>query len=156
MNGDQKMNEKVPDSEHRNPPPAPPEEGRKRKIIPYNPKLKERARYLRNHSTKTEITLWKYLKGKQLNGYDFDRQKPIDQFIVDFYCKNLRLAIELDGESHVEKWGTYDVYRDRRLQEFGITVLHFQNEEILKHTRDVLMTIEEAVKKLEKEHDRNE
>ena len=64
-------------------------------IIPYDPKLKERARYLRNHSTQTEIVLWKYLRNKQMLGYDFDRQKPIDRYIVDFYCKKLRFAMEI-------------------------------------------------------------
>ena len=73
---------------------------KKRKIIPYNPKLKAFARNLRNDSTYTEILLWNYLKGKQMRGFDFDRQRPIDNFIVDFYCKDLQLAIEVDGESH--------------------------------------------------------
>ena len=72
----------------------------RRKIIPYNPKLKEYARKLRKNSTFTEIMLWNYLKGKQMKGFDFDRQRPIDKYIVDFYCKDLQLAIEVDGESH--------------------------------------------------------
>ncbi|MCF6270534.1 MAG: DUF559 domain-containing protein [Melioribacteraceae bacterium] len=55
----------------------------RRKIIPYNPKLKKFARKLRNNMTFTEILMWNYLKGKQLLGYDFDRQKPIDNYIVD-------------------------------------------------------------------------
>jgi very-short-patch-repair endonuclease len=67
----------------------------RRKIIPYNPKLKEYARQLRNNSTRSEIILWKYLKGKQMLGYDFHRQKPIDNYIVDFFCSELMLAIEL-------------------------------------------------------------
>lgn len=75
----------------------------KKKIIPYNPKLKGYARELRNSSTFAEIVLWGYLKGKQMRGYDFDRQRPIDNYIVDFYCKDLQLAIEIDGESHYGK-----------------------------------------------------
>lgn len=71
-----------------------------RKIIPYNPILKKRAQDLRNNSTPSEIRLWIHLKGKQLCGYDFHRQKPLDNFIVDFYCNELMLAIELDGYSH--------------------------------------------------------
>jgi very-short-patch-repair endonuclease len=70
------------------------------RIIPYNPALKERARQLRKNMTPGEVKLWQRLKGKQLLGYDFDRQRPIDQFIVDFYCKQLMLAIEIDGSSH--------------------------------------------------------
>ena len=70
------------------------------KYIYYNPKLKLLARQLRNNSTKSEITLWQYLKGKNMCGCDFIRQKPIDNYIVDFFCYELRLAIELDGFSH--------------------------------------------------------
>ena len=73
---------------------------RKRKIIPYNPKLKKLARKLRNKSTKSEVLLWNYLKGRQIKGFDFHRQKPIGNYIVDFYCSELLLAIEIDGESH--------------------------------------------------------
>ena len=72
----------------------------KRKIIPYNPILKERAQELRNNSTFSEIMLWNHLKKKQMRGFDFDRQRPIDNYIVDFYCKDLFLAIEIDGERH--------------------------------------------------------
>jgi len=76
---------------------------KRREIIPYNHKLKELARKLRNDSTLSEIMLWNYLNGKQMLGYDFDRQRPIDNYIVDFYCKDLKLAIEIDGESHFGK-----------------------------------------------------
>lgn len=72
----------------------------RRKIIPYNPALKEKARELRNNSTISEIFLWQFLKGKQMLGYDFHRQKPLDEYIVDFFCNELMLAIEIDGESH--------------------------------------------------------
>ena len=72
----------------------------KRKILPYNLKLKELARDLRNNSTKSEVILWLKLKGKQMYGYDFHRQKPIDNYIVDFFCHELMLAIEVDGYSH--------------------------------------------------------
>ncbi|GEO06149.1 hypothetical protein AAE02nite_38130 [Adhaeribacter aerolatus] len=59
----------------------------KSRIIPYQPHLKQLARQLRNNSTLAEVLLWNELKGKKLNGYDFDRQKPLDAYIVDFYCK---------------------------------------------------------------------
>jgi very-short-patch-repair endonuclease len=68
--------------------------------ILYNPELKELARNLRNNSTKAEIKLWRYLKGTQLMGYNFHRQKPVDNYIADFFCNTLMLAIELDGYSH--------------------------------------------------------
>ena len=69
----------------------------KRKIYPYNPKLKLLARKLRNNSTYAEVLLWNQLKNKKLNGYDFHRQKPIDNYILDFFCYDLMLGIEVDG-----------------------------------------------------------
>lgn len=72
----------------------------RRTILPYNPHLKERARQLRQQMTRTEVILWKHLQHKQLYGYDFDRQRPLDEYIVDFFCKELMLAIEIDGVTH--------------------------------------------------------
>jgi len=120
-----------------------------RKIIPYNTKLKEFARQLRNNSTKSEIRLWYYLKGKQRLGYDFHRQKPIDSFIIDFYCCDLLLAIELDGITHtfegaVEK----DNARDERLRSFGITILRFEDSIVFKNIDLVLEEIDETILKL--------
>ena len=68
----------------------------KNKIIPYNPKLKDLARKLRKESTLSETLLWKQIKNKSL-GVEFHRQVPLDNFIVDFYCHELMLAIEIDG-----------------------------------------------------------
>jgi very-short-patch-repair endonuclease len=76
------------------------QEKMRNKILPYNPKLKPFARQLRNNMTLSEILLWEYLKNKKMKGFDFDRQRPIDEFIVDFYCKELMLAIEIDGSTH--------------------------------------------------------
>ena len=72
----------------------------KRRIIPYNPNLKLLAKDLRNNSTFGEVILWKKLKGKQFFGYDFHRQKPLLDYIVDFYCAELNLIIEIDGNYH--------------------------------------------------------
>ncbi len=117
---------------------------KRRKIIPYNPKLKEYARKLRNNSTYTEVQLWNYLKGKQLRGYDFDRQKPIDNFIVDFYCKELMLAIEIDGESHYGNKAK-DKKKDKRLDELGVTVLRFDDMEIVHQLDKVIEKIEKWI-----------
>jgi len=68
-----------------------------RKIIPYNPNLKELARKLRNDSTLGEVLLWNEIKSKKLYGYDFQRQKPLLNYIADFYCYELALVIEIDG-----------------------------------------------------------
>lgn len=114
---------------------------KRRKIIPYNPKLKEFARKLKNDSTFTEIMMWNYLKKKQLRGFDFDRQRPIDKYIVDFYCKDLFLAIEIDGESHYgnpEK----DRKKEKRLNELGVKVLRFDDMEVVHQLDKVLEKIE--------------
>jgi very-short-patch-repair endonuclease len=75
----------------------------KRKIISYNPILKERAKQLRENMTFSEVILWNEIKNGQLMGYDFDRQRPIGNYIVDFYCKDLQLALEVDGVTHEEE-----------------------------------------------------
>jgi very-short-patch-repair endonuclease len=116
-----------------------------RRIIPYNPKLKQLARNLRNHSTLSEVLLWKYLRGKQLMGYDFHRQRPIDNYIVDFYCSELFLAIEIDGNSHDVKLEE-DENRQKRLESLGVRVLRFQDREVKQNMQGVLMAIEEWIK----------
>src|SRR5439155_11488239 len=71
-----------------------------RSIIHYRTDLTELARELRRNMTLAEVLLWKQLKGKQLCGYDFDRQKPLGRRIVDFYSKELALAVDVDGSVH--------------------------------------------------------
>jgi very-short-patch-repair endonuclease len=121
--------------------------------IKYNPKSKEIARQLRNNSTKAEIKLWHYLKGKQLRGYDFHRQKPIGNYIVDFFCNKLMLAIELDGYTHgFEEVFERDKVKEQSLQEFGITILRFKDEDIMNNIEGVMTHIEECIKSLENKH----
>ena len=111
-------------------------------FLPYNPKLRAIARRLRNNMTPAEITLWQHLKGKQMAGFDFDRQKPIDEYIVDFYCKQLKLAIEVDGSSHnCKESQIQDRYRQSRLESLGINFLRFQNSEVQHETEAVLTAI---------------
>jgi very-short-patch-repair endonuclease len=123
----------------------------KRKIIPYNPILKEFARQLRNDSTRTEIFLWLKLKGKQMYGYDFHRQKPIDQYILDFFCQELMLGIEVDGYSH-EFLDVYnrDEVKEKRMNELGITILRFSDEQVLKDMENVIRAIEFFIFEYEK------
>ncbi len=123
----------------------------KRKIIPYNPKLKELARKLRNNSTKSEIKLWQQLKGKQLLGYDFHRQKPLLNYIADFYCYELKLVIEVDGYSHqFEETIKKDEIKQRELEKIGLTVLRFEDDEVMKDRNNVLRRLEEYVTVFEK------
>ena len=123
----------------------------KRKIIPYNPKLKELARDLRNNSTKSEIILWLKLKGKQMYGYDFHRQKPIDNYIVDFFCNELMLAIEVDGYSHqLEDVYFKDVEKEKKLQDYGISVLRFTDNQVLNEIDNVIRAVEFYIEEYEK------
>ena len=94
--------------------------------LPYNPKLKERAREMRNNSTKGEIKFWCELLRKGQTGYQFYRQKIIEHYIVDFYCVKLKLVVEIDGISHSNK-KEYDKHRDEVLESFGLKVLHYDD-----------------------------
>ena len=119
---------------------------KKRTIIPYNPNLKEFARQLRNNSTKAEVILWQKLKNKQMYGYDFHRQKPIDNYIIDFFCYELMLAIEVDGYSHqLEEVYDKDIIKTQKLNQLGISLLRFTDNEVLKDTFNVLLAIENFI-----------
>ncbi len=107
----------------------------------YNPKLKNLARQLRKKGVLSEVLLWNCLKGKQMNGYRFMRQKPIDDFIVDFYCSKLRLIIEVDGASHEEKFEA-DKFRQEKLERMGLTFLRFHDIDVKKNLEGVLQQIE--------------
>lgn len=118
----------------------------KRKIIPYNSHLKLLARKLRNNSTKSEIKLWLCLKGRQMRGYDFHRQKPLLKYIADFYCYELKLVIELDGATHdLPEVQAKDIIKQEALESQGLTVLRFKDEEVFTEIDSVLETIEEFV-----------
>jgi len=111
---------------------------RMRKIIPYKPHLIALAKKLRNNMTYGEIALWRELKGKKL-GVQFSRQIPIDQYIVDFYCKDLQLAIEVDGSIHFEEGRQEkDAIRQERLTSLGITMIRFLDSDVKNNLSFVL------------------
>jgi len=113
-----------------------------------SPELIETCRYLRQHPTPAEDLLWQRLRNKQLNGLKFRRQHPVMGFILDFYCPQLRLGIELYGAVHKdENSREYDLARTRILAENGIRVLRFWNAEVLCHIDSVLLRIRTAVDK---------
>lgn len=117
-------------------------------IISYNPKLKKYARELRKNMTLAEIMLWKQLQKEQMLGFDFDRQRPIDEFIVDFYCKVLQLAIEIDGSSHDNpKRHAKDKLRQERLEKFGISFLRFTEYEVRSNLEGVIFKIRKWIEK---------
>ena len=96
--------------------------------------------------TLSEVLLWQELKGKQMLGYDFDRQRPIDEYIVDFYCKELQLAIEIDGDSHTyEEIAENDKKRQLRQEELGVRILRFDDLKIKKDMKYVLNGIHDWV-----------
>lgn len=110
----------------------------------YNKKLKEYARRLRKQATKAEVKLWnEVLRGRQLHGYTFLRQRPVLFFIADFMCKDLMLIIEVDGYTHEweEQW-VLDQKRQKELEELGFSFLRFTDEEILEDIRNVERVIE--------------
>jgi len=112
-----------------------------RPYLPYNKNLKQRSRDLRNGSTLGEIILWKHLRARQMMGFQFNRQKPLGKFVVDFYCKSLYLVIEVDGSSHDGR-EEYDRDREIDLQKLGLTILRFPDRDVRKNIRGVLKAIE--------------
>jgi len=118
----------------------------KNKIIPYNPKLKEYARLLRKNSTLSEVLLWQQIKNKAL-GVQFHRQVPMLDYIVDFYCHELMLAIEIDGDSHLYKY-EYDIKRQGELEKEGVVFLRFTDLEIKRNMFSVGITLEQVVQEL--------
>jgi very-short-patch-repair endonuclease len=110
-------------------------------ILSYNLALKPASRKLRNNMTIAEVHLWQYLRKDQL-GVRFYRQKPILDYIVDFYCPALKLIIEVDGGYHeCAEQAQKDAIRETQLQKIGLTVLRFSNEQVLNQTRIALNQI---------------
>ncbi|RKG29958.1 endonuclease domain-containing protein [Acinetobacter tianfuensis] len=99
---------------------------------PYNKKLKLASRDLRNNMTDSEKLLWAKLRNKQICGLQFYRQKPILNFIVDFYCPSANLVIECDGSQHYTPEGLEaDRVRDEALVQLGLKVLRFDNGQVM-------------------------
>ena len=117
--------------------------------IYYNPKLKALSRELRKRNTLSEVLLWNVLKGRKIKGYQFMRQKPIDDYIVDFFCSELKLLVEIDGISHNDK-GESDKIRQQKLESLGLSVLRFYEWDVKKDIRAVAQSIENWVVEYEK------
>lgn len=128
-----------------------------RKIIPYNPKLKELAKKLRQNMTYSEVLLWNELKNGQIMGYDFDRQRPIGNFIVDFYCKDLKLALEIDGITHQdEKAMLKDEIRQEELEILGVNFLRFDALLVVNKVEAVIREIRDWILEYEKKNGVND
>ncbi|MCF6359508.1 MAG: endonuclease domain-containing protein [Cyclobacteriaceae bacterium] len=97
---------------------------------------------MRNNMTLSEVLLWNELKGKRVLGYDFDRQRPIDNYIVDFYCKELFLVIEVDGDSHYHDDAPIkDAIRQKKIESFGVHFLRFHEIDVKQNINYVVNTI---------------
>lgn len=119
--------------------------------IYYNQHLKQLSRDLRNNSTLGEVLLWKQLKGRKMMGYQFMRQKPIEKYIVDFYCSKLKLVIEVDGSSHNDKVEE-DMKRQNEIEKLGIRFLRFDDGIVKSQMFHVLRGIEDFIVELEKQN----
>ncbi len=129
------------------------------KDVRYNPKLKEKARELRNNSTLGEVLLWsKVLRAKQLNGNQFNRQHALliatsdseyRNIIVDFICRKHKLIIEIDGYSHNFKYED-DILRDNLLIQNGYTILRFTEKDVRYDIENVKRSIEIKIDDIER------
>jgi len=114
----------------------------KYKELPYNPKLKERAKELRKAGVLSEVLFWNQIKSKQFLSLDFHRQKIIGNYIVDFYCPELNLVVEIDGDSHNDKF-EYDQKRNEYLKSLELKVIHFDDLDIKKNLDGVMDSLRE-------------
>ncbi len=116
-------------------------------MLPYKTTLKPFARKLRSNMTSAEIILWSRLRRKQMSGLQFYRQKPIAGYIVDFYCAEAKLVVELDGDSHYQEGAQeYDRIRDEFMRSMGLRILRFTNQDVAQNLDGVLQEIFEKSK----------
>jgi very-short-patch-repair endonuclease len=117
-------------------------------MLKYNPNLKANARQLRQNLTDSEISLWRRLRIKQVAGVQFYRQKPIGDYVVDFYAPKAKLVIEIDGSQHFEaQHAEKDKKRDEYLGSLGLMVIRINSRQVLKETEAVLEFIYRTIAK---------
>lgn len=122
----------------------------KRKYIPYDHSLVEKVRENRKNPTPAEKKMWyEILSRKSFHRLKFTKQKPLDQYIADFYCAELKLVIEIDGDSHAEQL-EYDRKRTERLEKYGIHVMRYSNHDVMNNIEGVHQDLEKQVFKLKK------
>ena len=118
----------------------------KNKIIPYRSDLKQLARELRKNLTYAEVLLWQQIRRKSL-GYQFHRQVPMLEYIIDFYCHELQLAIEVDGGVHKHpEISTNDFKRQQQIEAYGVHFIRFDNVEIKQDIESVCKQIKYWIK----------
>lgn len=112
--------------------------------IPYEPFLVEIAKKNRRNATYSERVLWNYLKNKKMMGYDFHRQKPILKYIVDFFCEELMLAIEIDGITHHDD-GEQAQKRQNEIEALGVRFLRLNALDVVKYPLETVRVIENEI-----------
>ncbi|MGH2574956.1 MAG: endonuclease domain-containing protein [Ignavibacteria bacterium] len=112
---------------------------------------KNRRRYLRKNMTKAEVKLWNYLRKKNILKQRFLRQFSIGNYVVDFYCPKLKLAIEIDGSTHLgNEQIKYDRQRQEEVESLGVVLIRFWNDDVYKSLEGVVRLIEEKIEDLMK------
>ena len=115
---------------------------------------KVKRRLLRNNMPKAEAVVWAKLKGRQMLGYKFRRQYSVERYVVDFYCPELKLAVEIDGDSHFqEESRDDDKLRQAFIESFDIQFLRFTNEDVYKNLEGVLETVRRMVLEISGRYD---
>ncbi|WP_299219444.1 endonuclease domain-containing protein [uncultured Aquimarina sp.] len=119
------------------------------KIFPYIAEAREFAKVLKKEMTTTEKVIWDTIRKRQL-GVQFFRQFPILEYVIDFYAKEIGLAIEIDGSLHDNQF-LEDSYRQGRIEKLGVKFIRFTNEQVLSDLETVLVELEEVIKSLKQE-----
>ena len=123
----------------------------KNEFLPFRKDLKEKAQDNRRNMNRPEANLWyEILSNRKLLGYRFYRQKPVLDYILDFFCPKLKFGIEIDGESHDEQVG-YDKKRTLNLKEIGIKLIRYSNADVMCNLEGVYLDLEKQVKEREEE-----
>ncbi len=120
------------------------------KHLPYNLNLKSKARENRTTGCLPEVRIWRYILSRKQTGYKFLRQKPVDRYIVDFYCSKLKLAVEIDGDGHADQTD-YDIERSNRLKLLGIEVVRYFNNDVMCRLDGVYNDLMSRIRERERE-----
>lgn len=107
----------------------------------------EKRRKLRQHQTNAEELVWRFLRNRQILGYKFRRQYSVDHFVIDFYCAELKLALEIDGGSHNDpEQKKKDIIRQKYLERFNIKFVRLKDEGLFSNPNKTFAKIEQAIK----------
>jgi very-short-patch-repair endonuclease len=112
---------------------------------------KEKRRKLRQNQTNAEELVWRYLRDRQMLGYKFRRQYSVNHFVIDFYCPELKLAVEIDGASHNNpEQQKKDISRQKYVEAFNIKIVRIKDKELLENPNKAFNKLEAAIKLLDK------